>query len=61
VFLVWNATCTFFAILNIFNKPKNLIQLYECLLWFNIFSLTSLAPQSDSREESYGSSKLVGS
>jgi hypothetical protein len=61
VFLVWNATGTFFAILNIFNMPRNLIQLWDCLLWLNSFPLTSLAPQFDSGAESYGSLKLVGS
>jgi hypothetical protein len=61
VFLVWNATGTFFSILNIFNMPRNLIQLWECLLWFNIFPLTTPVPQSDSGAESYGSLKLDGS
>jgi hypothetical protein len=60
VFLVWNATGTLFAILKNFNMPKNLIQIWECLLWFNKFPLTTLAPQSNSGAESYGSLKLVG-
>jgi hypothetical protein len=37
VFLALNATGTFCAILNIFNMPKILIQLHECVLWFNRF------------------------
>jgi hypothetical protein len=61
VFLVSNATSTFFSILNTFNMPKNLIEIWDCLLWFNIFPLTSPVPQSDSGVESYGSLKLVGS
>jgi hypothetical protein len=60
VFLVWNDTCTLFSILNIFNKPKNLIHIWDYILWFNSFLLTSPAPQSDFEEESYGSLKLVG-
>jgi hypothetical protein len=61
MFLVWNAIGTFFFILNTFSMPRNLIQIWDCLLWFNIFLLTSLVPQSDSEAESYGSLKLVGS
>jgi hypothetical protein len=61
VFLVWNATGTIFSKLNTFNMPKNLIKLWFCLLWFNGFPLTSLAPQSNSGEKSYGSLKLDGS
>jgi hypothetical protein len=61
VFLVWNVTGTLFSILNTFNMPKNLIELYDFLLCLNIFPSTSLAPQSDSRAESYGPLKLVGS
>jgi hypothetical protein len=61
VFLVWNVIGTFFSILNFFNMLRYLIHLLDCLLWFNIFPLTSPAPQSDFRVESYGSLKLVGS
>jgi hypothetical protein len=61
VFLVRNSRSTLCAILNIFNMPKILIQLQDCVLWFNGFSLTTLVPQSDSRAESYGPPKLVGS
>jgi hypothetical protein len=61
MFLILNDTGTFFAILNIFNMPRNLIHLWYCLLWFNISPLTSPSPQSDFGVESYGSLKLVGS
>jgi hypothetical protein len=61
VFLVWNVTGTFFAILNTFSMPRNLIQLWDCILWLNRFPLTSLVPHSDSGAESYGSLKLAGS
>ena len=61
MFLVWNATGTFFSILDIFNMPKNLIKIQDSLIWFNGFALSSPTLQSDSGAESYGSSKLVGS
>jgi hypothetical protein len=61
VFLVWNATGTFFSILNIFIMPRNLIHIWECLLCFHIFPLTALALPSGSGAESYGSLKLDGS
>jgi hypothetical protein len=41
--------------------PTNLIQLWECLMWFNIFPLTAPMPQYDPGPESYGSWKLDGS
>jgi hypothetical protein len=61
MFLIWNDTCAFISILNIFNIPRILIHIYYCLLWFNIFPLTSPVTQSDSGAESYGPLKLVGS
>jgi hypothetical protein len=61
VVLVWNVTGTLFSILNTFNMPINLIHIWECILWFNIFPLTTPVLQSDFGVEIYGPLKLVGS
>jgi hypothetical protein len=49
-----NVTGSFYALLNIFNKPKILIYLHECVLWFNIFPYIAHVPQYDSVAGSYG-------